>query len=131
MFKYAVEYEDYNEEIVKEDLYFHLSEIDLIEMEASQDGGFEDYIQKIIDTKDLKSLIGIFKELILKSYGIKDEKGKFHKSAAITEDFASSAAYPEFFSKLATDDKLASEFVMGIIPKKIRDSISDKIPDKN
>lgn len=127
MFKYTITYTNYNDEEVTEDLYFHLTDVDLMEMEFGKEGGLENYIRKIINTKDMPSLLNIFKTLILKSYGVKDEKGRFYKSEQISKDLEASAAYPELYMKLATEDGFAADFIMGIIPKNIRENLANEL----
>lgn len=130
MFKCTLTYDNYDDEPVTEDFYFHLSELDLLELESSKVGGFENYLKEIIAAKDMPTLITLFKDLINRSYGIKAEGGKFYKSPDIIRDFEASAAYSEMFTKLATDEKFASEFVMGVIPKRIREDIAKEMKNQ-
>jgi hypothetical protein len=119
MLKKTITYTDFNGVERTEDCYFNLTEADLIEMETGVTGGLSEMLNGIINAKDQAALIKFFKELILKSYGIKSADGKNHKkSEAISEDFACSAAYPVLFMELATDAEAATAFVKGIIPAK-------------
>lgn len=119
MLKKQITYTNYNDVEVTEPFYFNLSEAELLEMETTTKGGLGATIQKVIDAKDIPAIIGIFKELILKAYGEKSEDGKyFRKSKEISEGFAQTEAYSKLFMELATDEKAASEFINGIIPKK-------------
>ena len=118
MLKKRIKYTDYNGEEREEDFYFNLSKAELIELELSTEGGLEQMIQKITDTRDMPKLIELFKRLILMSYGEKSENGKrFIKSQELSDAFAQTEAYSELFMELATDDKAASDFVNGIIPQ--------------
>lgn len=118
MLKKRIKYTDYDGNEREEDFYFNLSKAELIELELTTEGGLEQMIQKITDTRDMPKLIELFKRLILMSYGEKSENGKrFIKSKELSDAFAQTEAYSELFMELATDDKAASEFVNGIVPQ--------------
>ena len=122
MLKKRIKYTDYDGNNREEDFYFNLSKAELIELELSTEGGLEQMIQKITDTRDMPKLIELFKRLILMSYGEKSENGKrFIKNKELSDAFAQTEAYSELFMELATDDKAASDFVNGIIPQGLGD----------
>lgn len=117
MLKKEITYTDYNGTQRTESFYFNLSKAEIMEMELGTTGGYTELVQKIIEAQDTASLIKIFKDLILKSYGEKSLDGKrFIKSEEISAGFAQTEAYSELFMELATDDKAAADFVNGIIP---------------
>lgn len=117
MLKKNIKYVDYNGVERKEDFYFNLSKAEVAEMEMSVDGGLSEMLQKIIDSKDNKTIIKIFKEIILKAYGEKSPDGKrFVKSKELSEGFAQTEAYSELFIELALDAEAAAEFVKAILP---------------
>lgn len=127
MYKKTLEYDDFNGEKVKEDLYFNLSKAELMEMNFRSPGGLKNYIESIINANDLNTLTDIFKELLLKSYGVKSPDGrKFMKTQAIREEFECSIAYDIMFTTLASDAKEAAAFINGIIPKELAEEM-DKI----
>ena len=77
-------------------------------------------IQKVVDAKDNVSIIKIFKELILKAYGVKSDDGKrFIKSQQLSEEFAQTEAYSILFMELATNADAAAEFVNGIVSQDV------------
>lgn len=117
MYTKTITYEDYNGEQQKEKFYFNLSKGELLEMELSSTGGYQTYLKRIINSRDNKELTSIFKDLILKSYGIKSDDGKrFIKTPELRSEFEQSAAYSELFVELATNSDSATAFVNGIIP---------------
>lgn len=117
MLKKEITYTDYNGTQRTENFYFNLNKAEIMEMELGTTGGYTELVQKIIEAQDTASLIKIFKDLILKSYGEKSLDGKrFIKSEEISAGFAQTEAYSELFMELATDDKAAADFVNGIIP---------------
>ena len=86
-------------------------------MQMSWDGGLDKILRKIIDEKDTKRMIEMFKMIILKSYGEKSLDGKrFIKTPEVVEAFTQTEAYSELFMLLATDDEAAAEFINGILP---------------
>lgn len=120
MYKQTIKYEDYNGVEREEDFYFALSEAELTELQLGVEGGYAAMVEKIIKAKDTPALIRIFKDLLIRSYGVKSDDGRrFIKSEKLTEEFTQTPAYSEMFMMLATDDKKASAFVKGIVPKKL------------
>ena len=83
----------------------------------STSGGLTEMIQRIVAAQDAPAIIKIFKDLVLKAYGIKSPDGKrFIKSDEITTEFSQTEAYSQLFMKLATDADAAAKFVNGIMP---------------
>lgn len=122
MLKKTITYTDYNGVERTEDFYFNLSKAEIAEMELSVDGGYAEMIQKIISAQDTPTLVRIFKELVLKSYGEKSLDGKrFMKSDEIATAFTQTEAYSEIFMELATNADAAAAFVKGVIPKDMAD----------
>lgn len=131
MLKKTIKYVDYNGVEREEDFYFDLSKAEITEMELSQDGGMSNLIQKIVNTKDMPSLIKIFKQLILKSYGEKSADGRrFIKSEQLSTEFTQTPAYSELFMELATDEKAAANFINSIVPQEISEK-SKELAAKN
>ena len=131
MLKKTIKYVDYNGVEREEDFYFDLSKAEITEMELSQDGGMSNLIQKIVNTKDMPSLIKIFKQLILKSYGEKSADGRrFIKSEQLSTEFTQTPAYSELFMELATDEKAAANFINSIVPQEISEK-SKELSAKN
>lgn len=117
MYTKKVTYTDFNGQERTETLYFNLSKAEVTEMEATFPGGYSQFLQKIIDSKDQVEIMNAFKSLILKSYGEKSEDGRhFRKSEQISKDFESTEAYSEIFVELMTNASSASAFVNGIMP---------------
>lgn len=117
MFKKTITYSDYNGTERTEDFYFNLTKAELMEMELETTGGLTNILQKIIDSKDIPSIIKIFKSLILKAYGEKSDDGKrFIKSEEIATAFSQTEAYSIMFMELATNADKGSEFINGIVP---------------
>lgn len=117
MLKKTMTYTDYNGATRTEDFYFNLTKAEIAEMEMSTVGGLAEMIQRVVAAQDAPAIIKIFKELVLKAYGVKSPDGKrFIKSKELSEEFSQTEAYSELFMELATDADAASAFVNGIVP---------------
>lgn len=117
MIKETITYTDYNGVERKEDYYFNLTKAEIMEMEMSTKGGLAEMIQRIIAAQDQPAIIKIFKDLIIKSYGVKSADGKrFIKNDEVVEEFVQTEAFSQLFMKLATDSDAAAKFVNGIVP---------------
>lgn len=118
MIKKTITYTDYNGNPRTEDFYFNLSQAEVTEMELTTDGGLAEKLKRIIDARDVPTIIGLFKDLVLRSYGVKSADGRrFQKSQELRDAFEQSEPYSIIFMDLATNADLAVEFVNGIVPK--------------
>lgn len=120
----TIKYTDYNGVEREEKFLFNLTKAELMEMEMGTTGGLAEAIQKIVETQDTPSIIKIFKDLLLKSYGEKSPDGKrFIKvnddGKPLSVQFEQTQAYSELFMELATNSESAVEFIKGIIPSDI------------
>lgn len=119
MVKKTITYNDYNGVKRTEDFYFNLNEAEVMEMELGVTGGMAEMIQRIVQAQDGPTIIQTFKDVVLRSYGVKSPDGKrFIKNDTLREEFSQTEAYSQLFMKLATDSKEAADFVNGIMPKK-------------
>lgn len=127
MIKWPITYTDYNDKTRTEDFYFNLTKAEIMEMELSVNGGFGEMMQRIVDAEDIPSIVKVFKDLILRSYGEKSADGKrFIKNDELKDSFAQSEAYSVLFTELATNTESAIKFVNGIVPQDMRPG--DQIP---
>ena len=132
MLKKIITYTDYNGVERTEPFYFNLSKAELMEMELGVTGGMTEMLDKIIAAKDAPSLMKTFKEMIMKSYGIKSDDGKrLIKSEELSIAFTQTEAYSVLFMELITDDKAAADFVNGIIPNEIQTEVAAQTANNN
>ena len=123
MYRKTMTYTDYNGEERTEDFYFNLTKAEITEMELLTEGGLKEKIERITKAKDVPEIIKLFKELIMKAYGIKSPDGKrFIKTEKLSEEFSQTEAYSDLFIELATNSGAASEFVNGIMPNDMKAS---------
>ena len=117
MLKKTISYVDYNGTKRTEDFYFNLTKAEISEMELEIPGGMSEMLKRITAAQDTPTLVKIFKDLILRSYGVKSDDGRrFIKSQQLKEEFSQTEAYSELFMELATNAEAASAFINGIIP---------------
>lgn len=121
MLKRTIEYENYDGVTVKEDFYFNLSRSELTMMEMSEDGGLAARLQSIIDKKDGRNIMATFRDILLKSHGVKSADGRrFMKSPELSKEFSETPAFDILFTELVTNPEKALAFVQAIIPKEMR-----------
>lgn len=118
MIKKTVEYTDFDGNKRKEDFYFHLTEAEVADWELSIEGGLSKMLVNIIKSNDVRKIIPIYKEILIKSYGVKSPDGRrFIKNDEVREDFVQTQAFSDLYMKLATDADEGSEFIKGVMPK--------------
>jgi len=111
-------YEDFNGVERTEKFMFHFNEVELMEMEASETGGLDATINRIVEAQDNKEIIRLMKDVLLKSYGKKSDDGRsFIKNDKIRAEFEASPVFPQLFMEFSTDADKAAKFFEGILPK--------------
>lgn len=118
MIKKTITFTDYDGNERTEDYWFNISKAELVELENSVKGGLKKILEKAVQEKDGPKIMSIFKEIILKAYGVKSNDGRrFMKDPEITRDFIETEAYVNLFMELATDEKAGGAFMDGVLPK--------------
>ena len=126
MLEKTIKYKDYNGVERTETHHFNLSTAEVTKMETSTSGGFTQMIYKIIETRDIPSLVKIFDDIILKSYGEKSPDGRrFIKSEELSTAFSQTEAYTTLFMELISDSKKAAEFVNGVLPQHLEKTVQE------
>ncbi len=132
MLKKNIKYVDYDGNERTEDFYFNLNKAEVIELQLGTVGGLTKTLEKIVQEKDASRIIEYFKTLILKAYGEKSADGRrFIKSQELRDAFEQTEAYSELFMELASDAKMAAEFINGVLPKEAADAIGVETTDVN
>ena len=117
MLKRTIPYTDYNGVERTEDFYFNLTRAELMEMHLTTDGGMDNRIKEIQNTKDQKELEKLFKKILLASVGKKSPDGRlFMKNDQIRAEFEAHPAYDILYMEMFTDEKAAADFINAIIP---------------
>lgn len=116
-----ITFTDYNGQERKEKYQFNFTKAELTEMELSVNGGLSAMMERIKETDDRPELMRIFKDLILKAYGVKSADGKrFVKSEELRTEFSQTEAYSELYMELVTNTDSAINFFNGLIPNNLR-----------
>lgn len=117
MFKKTVKCENFNGEVIEEDLYFNLTKAEVLKMELETPGGYAAKLKEMYLKKDIPLIMKYMNEIILDAYGVKSPDGrKFMKSPEIRADFEATNAYSEFLVELLTDADKATAFINAIFP---------------
>lgn len=116
-----ITFTDYNGQERNEKYQFNFTKAELTDMELSVNGGLSAMMERIKETDDRPELMRIFKDLILKAYGVKSADGKrFIKSEELRTEFSQTEAYSELYMELVTNTDSAISFFNGLIPNDLR-----------
>lgn len=103
MLKETRTYKDFDGKERTEDFYFNLSKAELMELEASVDGGWLNSMKRIISAQNNPAIMREFKNMILSSYGEKSPDGKrFIKSPELSKAFSETEAYSDMFVEFSS-----------------------------
>lgn len=139
MLKKSIKYVDYNGETQTDECYFNLSKSELMEIQVSEKGGFENYLTALIEEKDQKKIYNLFKEIVLMSYGQKSSDGRtFIKKKMVDgqmirlrDEFEQTEAFSELMIELLTGgDTAIAEFINKLIPKELADEVAKQANKK-
>lgn len=130
MLKKTVTYEDpFNPGVsVTEDLYFNLTQAEIVEMEMSVEGGLKEHLEGVARAENGQQIMAEMKGIILKAFGKRTGSGAFIKNDQVREEFESSEAYSTMFMEMVTNADAAVEFVNGIMPKALTDDAQEQLP---
>jgi len=131
MYKKTLSYKDlFTNEPKTEDVYFHLSKADLIELEFENEaiGGIKGLVDSIkAPGVDPKKVIRVFKDLISRAYGRRNEAGGFVKSEQMSAEFMASEAYSEFFMGLMSNTNNAVDFFNKVVPVDLQEAVAKEV----
>lgn len=120
MLKKTVTYTDYDGNQRTEDKYFNLTKAEILEMQLSAEGGLDKKIERIAAANNPKEIVGLLKEIVCKSYGVKSDDGKrFIKNEEVLDEFLQSEAYSQLFMELLENPDAAEKFINGIVPRAV------------
>jgi len=122
----AITYENLDGEQVTETHSFNLTKAEAVELNFTQKGGIEAYARKIIETEEHGQLVELFKDLILKTYGIREGQ-RFVKADVYTDAFIQTGAYSALFIELATNAESAIAFFREIFPKDMQGRVDEAV----
>ena len=118
MLKKTITYTDYDGLERTEEFRFNLTKAEIVDMELTTAGTFSETMKRIIAEKDIIRIAKLFKELLLKSYGVKSDDGKrFVKSQELSEAFSQTEAYSDLYIELLSNPEEAAKFFAEVAPK--------------
>lgn len=121
MWKFTAEYENWDGEPRKKELFFNLTISELTRLQNTVKGGIDSYYQHILDARDNVELYRRFEELVKLAYGEKSIDGeRFVKNEEVFTAFKESMAYDVFMQYLMTTEDGAAKFINGIMPAKLK-----------
>jgi hypothetical protein len=121
MLKKTITYENADGVEVTRDFYFHITQAELMEqMLVSPDDDPEARLRRILASDDRKAIMVEFKALIANSVGRRTENGDFIKTPEYAQSFMTSEPYSELFAELMGSTEKVTEFINGLMPKKLR-----------
>lgn len=117
MLKQQVKYEDFDGNTQTETLYFNLNRMELISFQKRYGSeNMENYINKLIEEKQIEPMYDLLNDFVLTAYGVKSEDGKrFIKNDQIREEFKQSLAYEALIEDFHDDSrKVLENFIAGV-----------------
>lgn len=127
-----IKYVDFDGNQREEEFYFNLTKAEVVKwLTTSGDYTLDKALSRLIEKRNGKEIMNTIEDLVHRSYGQKSLDGRrFEKTDEIWKNFKETEAYSVFFMELVSDAKKAADFVNGILPKDMADSIA-KIVEEN
>lgn len=127
MLKETISYTDYDDQPQSKTLHFNISKVELADNLDMQEElqSFQDIFEgpeHQLTVEEVKRLLEMIKKLIKLSYGVR-EGDRFIKNERVWNEFTETAAYDAFMMSMFEDPTKAVRWMIGIIPKDIRDKI--------
>lgn len=122
----TIPYVDFNGKKRIEDFHFHLNKPELLELDASYEGGWQAHLQRIVNSNSNAEIFSTMKDFILRSFGVKSEDGRrLMKGPEIRRSFEECPAYEILLMELCLGPdaaKISADFINGVIPADMRDT---------
>lgn len=123
MIGFTKTYTDFNGVEKTETFHFNLTKTELAKLALGPAGGLEAMLQEIINTSDTARIMELVETIILDAYGKKTPDGRFIKKDKdghrLSDDFAQSAAFDEFFMELMFNPDKLVDFINGCVPAEL------------
>lgn len=135
MIKKDITFKNFMGEEVTESFYFNMSKGELVKQQMAaidqHTESFQDKLEKIGKNLQGAELVAVLDEIILNGYGERTTDGKnfvkVRDGKRIVENFMSSNAYSELVVELCTKEEAMSDFVNGLMPADLRDSVNKEV----
>lgn len=118
MIKRTFKYTDFNGIDREEEIYFHLTRTELVELAMKYPGGIASWIRKITTASNGSAIYETLENILLTAYGEKSDDGRrFIKSPELAQAFKQTPMYDELFQELAFDATKMAKFIEEITPE--------------
>lgn len=125
MLSKTLTYTNYSGVEVTETFYFNLTKAELTLWETSEDGGVSSRLKRMVDSKDGKTIMATFYDIMMRSYGEKSDDGRrFIKSPELSKAFSETVAFDIIFSEMMADPEKALDFVQKVLPPDLQNNAS-------
>lgn len=120
MLKKTVIYKDFDGKKRSDELYFNLTEPEIVRLDVTYKGGLEKFVKQLDPEERPHEVLELFERVIRTSYGEKSEDGRyFLKDPEAVAMFMQSASYSALFMELIQDADTAAGFVNGLITQTV------------
>lgn len=133
MIKETFEYEDFNGHKRTAEMYFNLTDIEVVDFSGRNPSQVTEDMETMVNTENIRGILDFIRDLINWSYGIKSEDGiTFEKSPEITRKFVQSAYYSDWlFSLFENDAAKGIAFVKGVLPASLIEKAQQRVNMEN
>lgn len=107
-----------------ETAYFHISERELVRLDADHNGNLMKYLTNLQAGENTKEVVDFFEKFLLMAYGVRSDDGKRHiKTPEVVEAFTQTEAWNVLFMEMATDGEAMLNFFIAVMPENMRENI--------
>ena len=115
MISRTIKYVDYNGVEKEETFWFNMSQRDLIKLESSIEGGWENRLRQLVMEQNGYKAYEFFENFVNDAYGVKTVDGGFDKDPAHLKAFQTKKAYSDLIWSFVEHPDQAAEFINGIV----------------
>lgn len=129
MIKQTFDYTDFNGHPRKAEMYFNLTEIEVVDFSDRKPEKVTEDLDVLVATENIRGILAFIRDLISRSYGEKSEDGiTFEKSPEITRKFVQSAYYSDWlFSLFENDAEKGIAFVKQVLPASLIERATNRV----
>jgi hypothetical protein len=134
MLKRPITFENLDGETVTKDYWFNISQLELTELQVSTDEGYGETLQKMMDDENVRGVLTSIKDIILMAYGERDGEyflKKDKEGHLLKYRFEGSPAFSTLYMELLADDKKATEFILGAMPRDVAKKVALQIKSES
>lgn len=115
MISKTIKYVDYNGVEKEETFWFNMSKRDLLKLEATTDGGWENKLRQLIAEQNGAKAYNFFESFVNDAYGVKTVDGGFDKDPVHLKEFQTKKAYSDLIWSFVENPDQAADFINGIV----------------